>query len=232
MWPVQVRIIEMQKVNLLQIILDDEFLLSVILQKAIAEWIVTMTGKIWGYARVSDDAQSLHLQLDALAGAGVDAKMIFTDQVSGARPGRPGLDALLEKVSAGDCVAVWRLDRLGRSVSHLVRLLEDFGSRGVMFRSLTEAIDTSSASGRMIFNILAAFAGYERELIIERVRAGMRAAAARRVHLGRPRSLSHLQREHARRLREEGQSLKQIAALFQVHPATISRTVHRVLREK
>jgi DNA invertase Pin-like site-specific DNA recombinase len=106
-----------------------------------------------------------------------------------------------------------------------VQLLEELGARAIMFRSLTEGIDTSSASGRMIFNILAALASYERELIIERVRAGMRAAAARRVHLGRPRSLSHPQREHAVRLREEGQSLKQIAAIFRVHPATISRCV-------
>ena len=191
-----------------------------------------MVARMWGYARVSDDSQSLNLQLDALQAAGVDSKMIFTDQVSGARSDRPGLSALLENVGSGDCLAVWRLDRLGRSVAHLVQMLEDFGMRGIMFKSLTEAIDTSSPGGRMIFNVLAALACYERELIVERVRAGMRAAAARNVHLGRPRSLSLPQRLHARELRSEGQSLKRIAALFKVHPATISRCVRHGAAEK
>jgi DNA invertase Pin-like site-specific DNA recombinase len=180
---------------------------------------------MWGYARVSDEAQSLNLQLDALRSAGVDAEMIFSDRVTGARADRPGLAALLDKMSPGDCLAVWRLDRLGRSVIHLAQLLEQFGNRGIAFKSLTEAIDTSCPSGRMIFSIMASLACYERELIVDRVKAGMRAAAARNVHLGRPRSLSYHQRQHARRLRQEGQSLKQIAALFEVHPATISRCV-------
>ena len=191
-----------------------------------------MVGRMWGYARVSDDAQSLDLQLDALQRAGVDPKMIFTDQVSGVRSDRPGLTALLGNMVEGDCLAVWRLDRLGRSVAHLVHMLEDFGTRGIMFKSLTEAIDTSSPAGRMIFNVLAALASYERELVVERVRAGMRAAASRNVHLGRPSSLSLPQRLHARELRSRGQSLKEIAALFEVHPATISRCVRHGDAEK
>ena len=223
---------KLQKVNLLQIIFRDGFQPRDILQKAIAKTDISMKGATWGYARVSDDAQSLDLQLDALRAAGVEPKMIFTDQVSGARLGRPGLDALLEAATAGDNIVVWRLDRLGRSVTHLVQLLEGFRSRGVALRSLTEAIDTSSAAGRMIFNVLAALASYERELIIERVRAGMRAAAARRVHQGRPRSLSFPQRQHAFELRNQGKSLKQIAAVFGVHPATISRSVRIAAEEK
>ena len=182
--------------------------------------------RLLGYARVSDNAQSLNLQLDALRAAGVTSDLIFTDVTSGSRPDRPGLRQLLESLQPLDCLVVWRLDRLGRSVSHLVRLLEEFGHRGVMFRSLTEAIDTSTPSGRMIFNVLAALACYERELIVERVRAGMRSAAARNIHVGRPRALSFPQRLHARQLRDEGQSLKQIAALFRVHPSTVSRCVH------
>ena len=182
--------------------------------------------RLLGYARVSDDAQSLNLQLDALRAAGVTSDLLFTDTTSGSRRDRPGLRQLIESLQPSDCLVVWRLDRLGRSVSHLVRLLEDFGDRGVMFRSLTEAIDTSTPSGRMIFNVLAALASYERELIVERVRAGMRSAATRNIHVGRPRALSFPQRLHARQLRDEGQSLKQIAALFRVHPSTVSRCVH------
>lgn len=181
--------------------------------------------RLLGYARVSDDGQSLNLQLDALRAAGVASELMFTDVTSGSRSDRPGLRRLLYSLQSGDCLAVWRLDRLGRSVSHLVHLLEDFGRRGVMFKSLTEAIDTSTPSGRMIFNVLAALAGYERELIVERVRAGMRSAVARNIHVGRPRALSFPQRLHARQLRDEGKSLKQIAALFRVHPATVSRCV-------
>ena len=209
----------------MQIISGDGFLPTAILQKVVAKLVRTMSDEVWGYARVSDDSQSLNLQLDALKRAGIERRMIFTDQLSGARSDRPGLDALLHEITPGQTLCVWRLDRLGRSVSHLVGLLEDFGHRGIMFKSLTEAIDTRTPSGRMIFGVLAALASYERELTVERVRAGMRAAAARNIHLGRPRSLSWPQRALARQLRSEGQSLKQIAAIFEVHPATISRCI-------
>lgn len=179
----------------------------------------------WGYARVSDRSQSLDLQLDALRAAGLNEKMIFVDNASGARSERAGLTTLLANLQAGDRVVCWRLDRLGRSVLHLCTLLERFEREGIALRSLTEGLDTTTPSGRMLFGILAALAHYERELIIERVRAGMKSAAARNVHLGRPPRLSFPQRQHACNLRAQGQSLKQIAALFRVHPSTIHRCV-------
>lgn len=184
-----------------------------------------MSGRIWGYARISDEAQLLDLQLDALRATGIDDKMIFTDQASGAKANREGLSKLLELADRGDTITCWRLDRLGRSLSHLASLLDHFQQRGIALRSLNESIDTTTASGRMIFAIMASLSSYERELIVERVRAGMRAAARRGGHLGRPRSMSRPQREHAAQLRAQGQSLGEIAALFRVHPTTIQRNI-------
>jgi DNA invertase Pin-like site-specific DNA recombinase len=187
-----------------------------------------MSGRTWGYARVSDDAQSLNLQLDALRSVGIAEEMIFTDYASGARASRNGLNRLLEMISPHDHIVVWRLDRLGRSVAHLASLLELLNERHVTFRSLTEAIDTQTPSGRMLYSVMASLSAYERELVVERVRAGMSAAARRGVHLGRPSRLSLPQREHAAGLRAAGQSYKQIAALFRVHPSTIYRAVLNV----
>lgn len=184
-----------------------------------------MTGRTWGYARVSDDAQSLNLQIDALRSAGIPDEMILSDCASGARKSREGLDRLLEMISPNDQVVVWRLDRLGRSVCHLASLLEALNERQVTFRSLTESIDTQTPSGRMLYSIMASLAAYERELVVDRVRAGMTAAARRGVHLGRPRSLSLPQRQHASQMRAAGRSYKEIAALFRVHPSTVYRAI-------
>ena len=184
-----------------------------------------LAGRHWGYARISDDAQSLNLQFDALRAAGIEDKMVFADQASGTRTDREGLARLLAQSERGDTITVWRLDRLGRSVAHLSGLLEELQQREIGFRSLTEAIDTKTPSGRMIFAIMASLAAYERELIVERVRAGMRAAALRGAHLGRPRSLTRPQRMHAAKMRADGFSYKQIAAVFRVHPSTIYRSI-------
>jgi DNA invertase Pin-like site-specific DNA recombinase len=184
-----------------------------------------MSGRTWGYARVSDDAQSLNLQLDALRSVGIPDEMIFTDYASGAKANRDGLNRLLEMILPQDHVVVWRLDRLGRSVAHLASLLEMLNERKVTFRSLTEAIDTQTPSGRMLYSIMASLSAYERELVVERVRAGMSAAARRGIHLGRPRSLSLPQRQHASSMRAAGHSYKEIAALFRVHPSTIYRAI-------
>lgn len=184
-----------------------------------------MEARLWGYARVSGENQSLNLQLDALRNAGIADDMIFTDQVSGAKAERSGLTKLLAVISSGDTLVIWRLDRLGRSLSHLAALLDELRQRDIGLRSLNEAIDTTTASGRMIFAITASQASYERELIVERVRAGMQAAARRGSHLGRPRSLTTPQREHAATLRAQGQSYNQIAALFRVSASTIYRNV-------
>lgn len=184
-----------------------------------------MAGRIWGYARVSDDAQSLNLQLDALRSVGIPDDMILTDYASGAKSSREGLNRLLEMILPHDHLVVWRLDRLGRSVAHLASLLEMLSARCVTFTSLTESIDTKTPSGRMLYSIMASLSAYERELVVERVRAGMTAAARRGVHLGRPRSLSLPQRQHASSMRAAGHSYKEIAALFRVHPSTIYRAI-------
>lgn len=137
-------------------------------------------GRLVGYARVSTGQQDLALQTDALRAAGVSDDRIFCDKVSGAKQDRPGLDQCLRNVSSGDTLVVWRLDRLGRSLRHLVALIEELNDRGVAFRSLSDgAIDTTSASGKLVFGIFAALAEFERHLIQERTKAGLAAARAR-----------------------------------------------------
>lgn len=144
-------------------------------------------GRKVGYARVSTEDQELRLQIDALKKAGCGAKDIHIDKVSGARSERPGLDACLESLSAGDALFVWRLDRLGRSMSHLVSVVEDLRERGVNFKSLQDgAIDTTTAGGELMFMIFSALAQFERRLVQERTRAGLAAARARGRNGGRP----------------------------------------------
>ena len=138
-----------------------------------------------GYARVSTDEQSLALQIDALARAGCGR--VFEDSgVSGALASRPALDKALESLRAGDTLVTWRLDRLGRSLSHLISFVAKLESKGVAFTSLTEAIDTRTASGRLLFHVMGALAEFERSLISERTKAGMAAARLRGKVLGRP----------------------------------------------
>jgi DNA invertase Pin-like site-specific DNA recombinase len=145
------------------------------------------TGRTIGYARVSTGDQELALQLDALRKAGAADDLLFTDKASGARTDRPGLDACLRELQSDDVLLVWRLDRLGRSVAHLVELVEQLRQRGIGFRSICDgAIDTTSASGELIFNVFAALAQFERRLIQERTKAGLLAARARGRIGGRP----------------------------------------------
>jgi len=140
-----------------------------------------------GYARVSTDDQDLSLQIDAITKQGIPTTAIFMDKVSGAKTERPGLSKCLAALQSGDILVVWRLDRLGRSMQHLITLVEDLRSRGVGFRSLNEgAIDTTCASGELIFNIFSALAQFERRLIQERTKAGLAAARARGRNGGRP----------------------------------------------
>src|SRR5215211_3341719 len=138
-----------------------------------------------GYARVSTDEQTLNLQLDALKAA--DCAQIFTDRVSGTRAERPGLTNALGHLRDGDTLVVWRLDRLGRSLPHLIETVTGLADRGVSFKSLTESIDTTNTGGRLIFHIFGALAEFERDLIRERTRAGLTAARARGRKGGHPR---------------------------------------------
>ena len=147
----------------------------------------TSKGRKVGYARVSTDDQDLALQLDALKKHGCSKDLIFSDKASGAKAHRPGLDACLKNLRDGDVLVVWRLDRLGRSVRHLVTLIEHLRERGVAFRSICDGvIDTTSASGELVFNIFSALAQFERRLIVERTNAGLAAARARGRFGGRP----------------------------------------------
>ena len=145
-------------------------------------------GRLVGYARVSTDDQDLSLQLDALKIHGVAKDLIFTDKLSGAKDNRPGLNQCLKVLRPGDTLVVWRLDRLGRSMRRLVTVIEDLKEKGIGFRSISDGmIDTTSASGELIFHIFSALAQFERRLIQERTKAGIAAARARGRRGGRPR---------------------------------------------
>jgi DNA invertase Pin-like site-specific DNA recombinase len=141
-------------------------------------------GHVYGYGRVSTLDQNPHLQLDALTAAGSERE--FIDKASGKIARRPELDKLLQVLLPGDTVVVWKLDRLGRSIKDLIELVTALGERSVGFRSLTEAIDTTTAGGRLVFHIFAALAEFEHALIVERTHAGLAAARARGRHGGRP----------------------------------------------
>jgi len=144
-----------------------------------------------GYARVSTDDQNLNLQRDALENAGCEK--IFTDTISGTKARRPGLEDALSHLRSGDTLVVWRLDRLGRSLKHLIDTVTDLQARDVDFKSLTESIDTTTTGGRLVFNIFASLAEFEREIIRERTNAGLQAARARGKQGGRPKALSEKQ---------------------------------------
>ena len=136
--------------------------------------------KLVGYARVSTQDQELELQIDALEKAGCEKSQIFVDKISGSKSQRPGLDKCLAELTSGDTLLVWRLDRLGRSMPHLVSLVEDLRIKGIGFKSICDGvIDTTTASGELIFNIFSSLAQFERRLIQERTKAGLDAARAR-----------------------------------------------------
>lgn len=136
-----------------------------------------------GYARVSTHEQFLDLQFDALKAANCDR--IFEDRISGSRETRPGFDAALDYLRPGDTLVVWRLDRLGRSLKHLLELVEDFKVKGIQLESLHESINTATSGGKLIFSIFGAIAEFERNLITERTLAGLAAARARGKKGGR-----------------------------------------------
>lgn len=180
-----------------------------------------------GYARVSTEEQTLDLQRDALTAAGCGR--IFTDTLSGATAERPGLGQALDQLRAGDTLVVWRLDRLGRSLRHLIDAVTALEQRGVGFRSLTESIDTTSPGGKLIFHIFGALAEFERDLIRERTQAGLRAARARGRTGGHPRVPGFAdprQLALARKLyAERGTPVADLCRMFKVSRATFYRYV-------
>jgi DNA invertase Pin-like site-specific DNA recombinase len=176
-----------------------------------------------GYARVSTGEQTLDLQLDALAKAGCDK--VFTETASGATSERPLLKEALAYARKGDTIVVWRLDRLGRSLQHLIATVADLRDRGVGFRSLTEQIDTTTSGGKLIFHVFGALAEFERDLIGERTHAGLAAARARGRTGGRPRALTDpKQLALARRLYADGETdVATICRTLGVSRATLYR---------
>lgn len=178
---------------------------------------------IIGYARVSTEEQNLDLQIRALREKGCE--VIYEDKgYSGALASRPGLDEVIKILRKGDVLVVWRLDRLGRSLTHLTKLLEEFAKNGVGFSSVTEHIDTSSAGGRLIFHVMAALAEFERALISERTRAGMACAKASGKSIGRRRSLSEEQLEEASHLiTQESWPISSVSQHYGIHPKTLVR---------
>lgn len=177
-----------------------------------------------GYARVSTIDQNPALQLDALKAAGCDR--VFTDEgISGGAIKRPALDKALAALKSGDVLIVWKLDRLGRSLSHLIHLTKYFSDSGVGFRSLSESIDTTRAPGRLLFHIMGALAEFERALITERTRAGMASAKQRGAKVGRKPKLSPDQIEHAKKLIDAGESPRHVAKSMGVSTATLYRKI-------
>ncbi|WP_179381482.1 recombinase family protein [Jannaschia marina] len=180
-----------------------------------------------GYARVSTEDQNLDLQIEALTEAGCDR--IITDQAQSGTTvaqSRTGFAEALELLGQGDHLVVWKLDRVGRSIADLVHLLKLFGERGIEFRSLTDGIDTTTAGGRLVFHIMGALAEFERDLIQERTKAGLRAAKKRGKRLGRPPALTPAQIAHARQAIEaKRETVSGMAEILGVNRSTIQRAL-------
>jgi DNA invertase Pin-like site-specific DNA recombinase len=178
-----------------------------------------------GYARVSSDDQSLDLQRDALKQAGCER--LYEEKESGGKVDRPELLRLMEALRTGDTLVVWRLDRLGRSLKHLIETVEHLEAMGVGFQSVTEAIDTTTSGGKLVFHIFAALAEFERTLIRERTRAGLKAARARGRQGGRPMTLSEDKRRMAQALRDDPkQSVAAICKALGITRTTFYRYTH------
>lgn len=176
-----------------------------------------------GYARVSTDDQNLDLQRTALKMAG--CCRVFEDRMSGMTSRRPGLDRALDALKAGDVLVVWKLDRLGRSLSHLIRVIQNLGEESVGFCSLSENIDTTTAGGRLMFHLMGSLAEFERALIAERTKAGIAAARQRGVRIGRRKSLTAVQVKRALRLKANGASAVAIARKLRVGRSTLYRAL-------
>ena len=186
------------------------------------------TAMTFGYARVSTAGQDEALQIDALEQAGCDR--IFTDHASGATSSRPALDELLGMVRCGDTLVIWRLDRLGRSLRHLLEVVGDLEKHGVALKSLTESIDTSTPAGRLVFHTFGALAEFERDLIRERTKAGLAAARARGRFGGRPSVWTADRANLARRMLGEGHSVSSVALALGVSRASVYRSVQSSTR--
>ena len=181
-----------------------------------------------GYARVSTGLQNLNLQEDQLNQYGCEK--IFSDHISGSKSKRPGLDKAIEFARSGDTIVVWRLDRLGRNMEDLITLVNELNNRGVSFHSLEENItmDKSSSTGQLLFHLFAAFAEFERNLILERSSAGRIAARARGRYGGRPEKLNKQDLTLLKTLYDNGTPIKTIAEQWKVSRTTIYRYLNKL----
>ena len=177
-----------------------------------------------GYARVSTQDQTLNLQKDALEKLG--CIKIFTDTASGAKAERTGLEEALEYVREGDTLVVWRLDRLGRSLKHLIETITELNNRKIGFKSIQESIDTTTSGGKLVFHIFGALAEFERDIIRERTQAGLQAARARGRLGGRPKSLSGKKTAMAQALyNDKNNTVDEICKTLNISRATLYRYI-------
>lgn len=184
-----------------------------------------------GYMRVSSegDRQTTNLQRDALLQAGVDPRHLFEDKTSGAKDKRPGLQNALDFLHEGDCLIVWKLDRLGRSLPHLLDIITTLHKRGIAFRSLTEQMDTTTPHGELLFNIFGSLAQYERALTRERIIAGLEAAKRRGRRSGRPRAIDEEKMENIVESLKAGASKAAICRSFGIKRSTLYDALNRYI---
>lgn len=175
-----------------------------------------------GYMRVSSesDRQTTDLQKDALLAAGITSNHIFEDKASGAKDNRPGLKRALKRLHKGDCLIVWKLDRLGRSLPHLLNIITMLRQKGVSFRSLTEQMDTTTPHGELLFNLFGSLAQYERALTRERIMAGLEAARKRGKISGRPRLCTTEQLVEIKKRLHSGESNKSLMRSLGIKQST------------
>jgi len=182
-----------------------------------------------GYMRVSSesDRQTTHLQRDALIAAGVDERHLFEDHLSGIRDDRPGLKKTLEFLKQGDVLVVWKLDRLGRSLSHLLEIINILKDRHVGFRSLTEHMDTTTPHGELLFHLFGSLAQYERSLARERILAGLESARKRGRRGGRPRIIDEEKKAVIKQMLSQGASKASICRAFNLPCSTLYDMINR-----
>jgi DNA invertase Pin-like site-specific DNA recombinase len=182
-----------------------------------------------GYMRVSSesDRQTTYLQRDALIAAGVDERHLFEDHLSGIRDDRPGLKKTLEFLKQGDVLVVWKLDRLGRSLSHLLEIINILKERHVGFRSLTEHMDTTTPHGELLFHLFGSLAQYERSLARERILAGLESARKRGRRGGRPRIIDEEKKAVIKQMLSQGASKASICRAFNLPRSTLYDMINR-----
>jgi len=181
-----------------------------------------------GYMRVSTEEQTTELQKDALIKYGVDSRNIYQDKISGSKDARDGLTKALEFLQSGDTLVVWKLDRLGRSLAHLIGIINTLKEKQIGFVSITEGMDTTTPSGELFFHIFGALAQFERSLIQQRVKAGLDSARARGRIGGRPRAIDDEKMAMIQKALDGGMSKAAVCRTFGVKRSTLIDTLKRV----